>query len=63
MLKDAPGGAVLWHFGSWCFVLGRSSGAYFFQLPEGLGVAVTWDGCLGSAHTRALDEALSRAIR
>ncbi|QQA42619.1 serine hydrolase domain-containing protein [Pelagovum pacificum] len=63
MMKDGRDGTTLWHFGSWCFLLGRSAGAYFFQLPNSWGVTVTYDRCLSSNQTLALDAALTAAIR
>jgi CubicO group peptidase (beta-lactamase class C family) len=62
MLSEAGRGAV-WHFGSWCFVLGRSTGAYFFQIRDGWGATVTYNRCLTDDQTRALDAVLAAAVR
>ncbi|KAA9007101.1 serine hydrolase domain-containing protein [Histidinibacterium aquaticum] len=62
MLKEG-GGDTLWHFGSWCFLFGRSAGAYFFQLGDSWGVTVTWDRCLSDRNMQALDLALAQALR
>jgi len=62
MLSEAGRGAI-WHFGSWCFVLGRSTGAYFFQIRDGWGATVTYNRCLTDDQTRALDAVLAGAVR
>lgn len=63
MLREDRGSTTIWHFGSWCFLFGRSAGAYFFQLSDGWGVTVSYDRCLSTAQTNALDAALAAAVR
>ncbi|EAR50641.1 putative esterase [Oceanicola granulosus HTCC2516] len=62
IFKRGGGNAAWWHFGSWCFLFGRSAGAYFFQYPNGWGVTVTYDRCLSNDQTLALDAALTSAV-
>lgn len=54
---------AMWHFGSWCFIFGRSAGAYFFQKRDGWGATVTFNRCLSREQTHALDIALADAVR
>ena len=61
-MRPAGSGYNFWHFGSWSSDQPKASfGAYFLSLPNGMGVAATYQPTLTDAEGAALDSAMYTA--
>jgi CubicO group peptidase (beta-lactamase class C family) len=62
-MRPAGSGFNFWHFGSWTADQPKASfGSYFLSLPNGMGVAVTYQPTIDDATGSALDAAMESAM-